>query len=375
MDEDSDVRRTIPLLKNLQRVLKSRKRELGDNETALVNEICDAAKGVGDITRSKVRAILGSDGQRDDVNLFSSEIQVLHAYLLSRGKGGFGQLLEGPTLLRSVADNGRVAFLLPSKSRDKSRSVVHWDLHAMIEVFENLKLIDPKIEYSIYDVVMPEAKPLVQQKLSPQSIKNERWYAEVLAKADHSVVCIGSPRANLASEWMLAKMYDVKPLSPNDDDESLPFRFFWKPQFVVNSSFDVHQRDIQKHISDWPRFEKRERLSAMLLRQVVTGKKCFLIDRLPKTPQWDSWGIVAAQRREQGQIWVCVLGLEGASTQAAALALTKIEKTVPPIVDGKASRVMQYFVSCEVKKGNGDDLLHEDPRELKKETVESHEIG
>jgi len=342
----------LEVLENLRRVLRAHKDALG-SEVALVKAIADAAQGIGSIERRKLRAILGSDRRDSDIPLRFSELQVLHAYLLSRGIGGFGSLLTGPTLLRSVADRRKVAFLVPSKQLplEGTTAVIHWDLRAMIAILRELERIDPGINIIVEDVLLREDPVTVLN----DSLGDQTWLKLLTGEDAPSLICIGSPRANHAAEILLSKMYNIPPFSPSESPRSLPFRFFWQTE-KKPSSFTVTDNELIAHRQKLERFTVWGRCSAVLVRS-DKDEECLVIDRDEASQQWTTHGVIAAQRQENGQLWVVVAGLEGPASLGAAKEVASLEG----IPDGE---VMQYYVTHEVRIENAPPGLKRDAREL-----------
>lgn len=349
----------MEVLDNLRRVLKAHKDALG-SEVALVKAIEQASGSIGKLERRKLRAILGSDGKRLDVTLRLSELQVLHAYLLAGGHGGFGSVLTGPTLLRSVADRRKVAFIIPSKQLrgQGTTAIIHWDLRAMIEALRALERIDPTINIVIEDVLLREPADAVLEG----SVSDDSWLDLLTGEDSPSLICIGSPRANHAAELLLAKMYGVLPFSPTSRSTLLPFRFFWQAESRP-SSFTVTEDELKPHRDKLKKFLSGGRCSALLVRCEDMVEQCLVVDRDKKSRQWKTYGIIAAQRREHGQLWVVAAGLEGPASLGAAKELASLESV--PAVDGTGvSKVMQYYVTYEVHSRDAPAGVKQDTREL-----------
>jgi hypothetical protein len=345
----------VEVLENLRRVLRAQKELLG-SEVALVKAITDAAPELGGIERRKLRAILGSDRKRSDssdISLRFSELQVLHAYLLSRGIGGFGSLLTRPTLLRSVADRRKVAFLVPSKqlALERTTAVIHWDLRAMIAILRELERIDPGINIIVEDVLLQE-KPVT---LFNNSSGDQTWRNLLTGEDAPSLICIGSPRANHAAEILLAKMYNIPPFSPSEATRSLPFRFFWQTENKP-SSFAVTENELIAHRQKLEKFIAWGKCSAVVVRS-DRDEECLVIDRDETSQSWKTHGIIAAQRQENGQLWVVVAGLEGPASLGAAKEVASLDG-VP------SDDVMQYYVTHEVHFENAPSGQKKDAREL-----------
>jgi len=68
---------------------------------------------------------------------------------------------------------------------------------------------------------------------------------------------------------------------------------------------------------------------------------------------WTMYGIIAAQRRASGNVWLVVSGLAGPATHAAAKMLKTIDAELP-WGNGKPANVLWIPVKVKVKAGNLD---------------------
>ena len=61
-----------------------------------------------------------------------------------------------------------------------------------------------------------------------------------------------------------------------------------------------------------------------------------------------SYGVIAAQRRPEGQIWVVIAGLTGPGTYAAATCLNAVEAPLPNAEDPHRGQVLWAVVEATV---------------------------
>jgi hypothetical protein len=157
-------------------------------------------------------------------------------------------------------------------------------------------------------------------------------------------------------------MYDVPPFSPPSGSNLLPFRFFWQ-QESRPSSFTVTENELKPYRDKLRKFLSEGKCSALLVRCEDMVEECLVIDRHKRSRQWKTHGIIAAQRREHGQLWVVAAGLEGPASLGAAKELASLE-SVPAQEANGLSKVMQYYVTHEVHNGDAPAGLKQDTREL-----------
>lgn len=347
-----------PLLKILREILKDCGPNFGEEEYAAA--ISEAAGESDPIDRKRIRWLLEKE-ERDREYLYFSEIRALHSFLVREKRGGFGALLGGRNLLESVAACRNVVFILPSKRVYDTTAVIIWDLRAMMDIIEALRAVNPAIHVEIEIQRLREPGEKDPQETWAETIKRESWNRHLERTDGPAIICIGSPRANHASEVLLAKMYDREPFSASAPSSSLPFRFYWKPPSNLPSSFVAQDEDFKKHITNWKAYESRKKFSALIIGGKAPAGFPLAYDE--GTGYWESYGIIAAQRRQEGgQIWVVAAGLEGPASQGVAKKLIALK---PLLIEDpvRPSKPRQYFLKFGVsKKGNGTN--QEDSRDL-----------
>ena len=88
-----------------------------------------------------------------------------------------------------------------------------------------------------------------------------------------------------------------------------------------------------------------------------SDEECLVIGRDETSQSWKTHGIIAAQRQDNGQLWVVVAGLEGPASLGAAKEVASLDG-VP------SDDVMQYYVTHEVHIENAPSEQKKDAREL-----------
>jgi hypothetical protein len=83
---------------------------------------------------------------------------------------------------------------------------------------------------------------------------------------------------------------------------------------------------------------------------------------------WTMHGIIAAQRRAAGNVWLVTSGLAGPATNAVATMVREITAELP-WSRGKASKVLWVPVKVEIKTGESSPL-HGDVREVANATFD-----
>ncbi|MFQ5495037.1 MAG: hypothetical protein ACE5EX_06615 [Phycisphaerae bacterium] len=256
----------------------------------------------GRVDRRKLRVIV----DRQDVTLSLRELLALDVYLTPFGESLADRpILENPAPLRALADRHDVTIVLGAYPRPKEQRnyLSRWDVRSMAHLQQAIKHVKPDASIAIDDFLFSEETP-------------DR--PGLLDGAGPSVACIGSPRACYISEYMLADMFRMKPFDP-EPDWDVPFHFLWtaKARVLYDSTFRVEAdaiRDLDARLAD---DLDRDRLWGVL----QVRKELFPVRFRTDEQTWTAYGVVAAQRRATGQVWMVIAGLSGPATFAAASAL------------------------------------------------------
>ena len=78
------------------------------------------------------------------------------------------------------------------------------------------------------------------------------------------------------------------------------------------------------------------------------GDEIIVVDRTKA--KWTAHGIVAAQRRSTGQIWVVVAGMSGPGTYAGARLMSAVTAALPPPARGHHSPTLWVRVEVNVDR-------------------------
>ena len=139
------------------------------------------------LDRRKLRAIV--EGAPNLV-LSLQELRALDCYLERYGEGlAYVPLFEKPDLMQTLAESGRVTFLLGSKPEPEHRYFSHWDVLAMAEIQRGISSSGVSVRFDIQDVLLHETL-----EAATASSKIEGW-AELLEDRGPSLVCLGSGRS------------------------------------------------------------------------------------------------------------------------------------------------------------------------------------
>lgn len=249
----------------------------------------------------------------------------LDRYLEQMGEGLADKpILEKDELLARLLENNKFAFLVGSKpNKDQLHDDVSlWDFRTVIELGQQLDAINTDWHHELVDVFLSGEGRLEYYGRS--------WY-ETIVQQSRSIVAIGAPRANLASEVMLARMFGLEPFNPpqSPDGNRAPFYFFWpakSPDKAVASSFAPNPAEIRKSA---PR-EYANWISAGADALWFDGR---WHDSIKRTNGWFKYGILAAQRRKDQSIWLVLAGVSGPATLAVARLLKEVKHEIPNFND------------------------------------------
>ncbi len=125
---------------------------------------------------------------------------------------------------------------------------------------------------------------------------------------------------------LLLRMFNVDPFErPRFSTKlPLPFYFVWVPRAArsLRSAFGLTWRELMPEFAQLARAVKQNRSAAFILNGTpltapIEGKS------------WDMYGVIAAQRRASGSVWLVVSGLAGPATLAAAKLVKLIDAELP----------------------------------------------
>jgi hypothetical protein len=172
-------------------------------------------------------------------------------------------------------------------------------------------------------------------------LRSHEWFNQ-LGQGETALISIGSPRANLASEYLLAQMFGREPFRAprfeNGRPAGLPFAFAWPPAASehIESCCAISERELRLLKEPWARAVASERASALLINAPASRTISWIpVPRVPpKSLTWDMYATIVAQRRDKGQIWLVLCGISGPATHAAAIQLKNIEAALPAVERG-----------------------------------------
>jgi hypothetical protein len=264
------------------------------------------------VDRRKLKQIVLEDAK---LVLSLRELRAINRYLVPFGEGLAKKTLffEPASVIVELARTGEVTFLLGSKpeAADFRVNFSHWDVVAMAEAQREAYLHRPNLQFDFRDVLLHD---------SVEGARKDRVRTEAHFSDDGpSLVCLGSTRALHATELMLAKMFDVDPFDPRQTAE-MPFHFVWAAglDHVFPSSF---------HLSP---AEAGLRPDARALEICPEGRSEVLADTFTRQREGDTYGVVVVQRRRTGHLWICLAGVTGLGTLAAARALRDLSASLVP---------------------------------------------
>lgn len=292
----------------------------------------------------KLKRILIGD---PTVGITLKDFVALDAYLSPFGEGlADNPLFDSQSLLSALVDRSSVLMLLGShpQGADRRANLSRWDLRAANKVTRHIHSAAPATGVIIDDVVFARSRP---RDPDGQPLP-------MLDDTATSLCIIGSPRACWAAERALAEMFDVDAFSKPDAE--LPFHFVWSRDLrnlYRDSTFAFKPNALRRpHPAAFAQFAKGE------ARALVVGDKLFMRAPTSKGKPWKDYGVVAAQRREDGRVFVVVAGLSGPATFAVAQALASHRiGTLPHAPEGGGHGLVRWALieaTVEDEGGHGD---------------------
>jgi hypothetical protein len=360
---------TPPIALELRRILQEDQKKLR-SYNRLAEAIHSASRSPRDpnerdekakIDRRKLAAIV--TGERE-AYLSLHELQALDTYLLqTRGKG-LGTLFHQRTVLQSLAEGRQVTFLLGSQPSFRANGSKQssfganrfgqWDVRSLAAFLRGIQRVSEVVHFDLEEVLLRTGSDL--DDAGRRRMRRETWHRLLSTPGGPSLVSLGSSRSCLATEYMLAEMFNKSSfvrcqdgLSPDDP----PFLFIWSPAEYqrVPSSFArsmvsvpgfVRKKEV---VGGWP-----------AVGMVIEGKP---YQALRGHKEWLEWGLVATQRRG-AIVWLVVAGLTGPATLAASNAVVELlHDGMPEVKTGENnSSVLWTIVEARVGKAaraGGDD--------------------
>lgn len=346
-DRDGEDRWKIENLR-LAGVIASEARRLGSFDQ-LAKVINNVSGGV--IDRRKLKRL--TTGM--DLSIRLKELVALDAYLGRLGEGlSEKPLFDRPGILEALGRSGEVLVFYGTYPREslERTDIIHWDIESLAEVIRDINRHGNATHLEIQKVMNLPPGQRSREEF-------ERW-KRYLRDDGPSLISIGSPRACHASEFMLAEMFGTEPyVVPAGDSKGLPFQFAWPPQGRRRrSSFSIGARELRRVA---PEFADEMSVEHGKVEVLKIGGEILGADT--RKPHWNSYGVIAAQRRRAGKIWLVLAGLSGPTTLAAASAVRLVMSNMPePKEPGQHSPVLWCVVEARIKRnpalpGDGREII------------------
>ena len=285
----------------------------------------------------------------ENVSFTWGHLVALNNYFKQRGLS-LQQLpiLETRGVFEVMADTSTLVIMLGAKPRPEEQrtDLSHWDRRSQSELQTEVQSQSVRPRLLNEDVLWG--------KVDIATLGAQNWY-DILEADKSSVISIGSPLAALSSEIMLARMFGVKPFEPPRFrmGHQVPFCFVWLHKLAEDfrSAFGLTWRELHE-------------MDPALAERVQNNKAtAFLLgDQVHETPvhsnEWTMYGVIAAQRRASGNVWLVVSGLHGPATYGAATMVKQITDELPWAAN-QPSQVLWVPVKVlvrapEPKPGDGD---------------------
>lgn len=354
----------------LARVLAERKDQEG-SYSALARAI-DSSSAAGPGTgareddqmhrfdRRKLKRIIEGD---ENLVLTLKELRALDRYLECYGKGlAYVPLFQKPDLMQTLAESGRVTFLLGSKPAGELRHFSNWDVLAMAEIQRAIHPSEVSVRFDIQDVPLH-----ADLETTRKSITGPDGCGHLFDDQGPSLVCLGSSRTNPAEEAMLCEMFQCRPFEvvPPEKRRKLPFYFAWNPRlpYVFPSHFHLRTDEISDKHPD-----EAELIESGLASAVVTDDG-ILVDRVTPLRSGDTYGVCFAQRRKRGQIWLALAGVTGPATFVAAKLAKSLATRLHEENRSQDSSVYWAVIKASVPVGRVDPFVN--LRQFDQETIVS----
>jgi hypothetical protein len=351
----------------LARVLEERRRKEGgfsalERAIALCNGVDpDAPRGTAtDRIRRETpdRRKLAALVKGDSATVLSiGDLRAIDCYLERFGQGlAYLPLFEKPDIIQTLAEAGRVSFLLGSKpegDEEGRQNVSHWDVLAMAELQRAITATELPVGFDVQEFPLHRRAGSLPSHESASHEPPEAW-KELLEEGGPSVVCFGSSRSILAADEMLCRMLGTPPFQDASVEEKrhLPFHFIWKSELPHSESY-LHldaKRELARLELPTPEAISAGRASGLALRD------CVLVDQVSHHSKGETYGVCVAQRRRRGQVWLVLAGLTGAATFAAAKLVRTLGTNLHTAKPGEESQVYWAVVEARVAEEPGQPL-------------------
>lgn len=370
-------------LSMFQKRLRDKIRQLRDSEKGylpLENAIratfgCEAENA---LSRRQLQKI--AEGK--DIPLHFHQLDILDRFLRLRGHGSLADMLNPRSVLRFMAEEGRIGFMIGSRPlHDESRHMdvfSRWDVKSMQTIQKELYATGKPLQIVIEDVLFRDREQSGKLRDLVEAQADEDWLKMVgkLDAAGDSLIVLGSPRVNHGAEKVLASMLGVKPFRPWPAERmrERPFAFFWpdwcrnpeRPESCLHFDPSSDPRvEIDRQDLDFIHALQSGDRSAALQEErpfdcAIVANGVFYPIR-GREKRWRSYAIIAA-RRGWHRTFACICGATGPATLAGAQVFDRFE---PPYMDGRDDRVAWCLVQADVedeRETRGKASYRADPR-------------
>ncbi|NOT32231.1 MAG: hypothetical protein HOP15_17435 [Planctomycetes bacterium] len=285
---------------------------------ALEREVAQAhaealeARGValGEIPKRPIdRRKLQNIAEGKDVSIYISELEALDDFLSLFHQGlAYVPIFVRPTLLSALVAREKVHCLVGSREVDNTVCNSNFDTEAYSAVERHLNSQGPRVTSEFASLLLRATRD------DARRFQDEIWER---VRDEKAVVAIASPIANHGTDLILAQMFGCLPCQPPGTTRPDPEIAFILPDPFLSDAFSsfVEGPDQLRRLDPSKAAEIRERRWALRV-----GTDVFVADPEDQ-PLSKTYGVIVAQRRANGHIWVVAAGLHGAGTYAAALAL------------------------------------------------------
>jgi len=333
----------------LAKILEEHKRRCG-SLARLSDEITEANDGQRSIEKRKLNSIIKSKAK----SLTLADIEALDVFLTR-----FGQslarlpLLDTNGIVQALVEKGKVDIFVPTRVLERRDYTSVWDVRALSGIVESINRRWPTTRIGLQE----EA-----ERSAACAPPDEDW-AKLVDDLEASCCCLGSPLVFGLAEYMLAEMFGVQPFVPLPKiHPKLPFHFVWyadpdkSKRKNRQSHFALTAKDLTAGELTLPAADLPQAISERKAQAFLVGETIYPVQL--DQPKRKDYGVVVAQRRERGQIWVVIAGLSGPGTYAAARLLDELTVTLPGSELGEVAppvfAVVESAVRMNSSKTSGD---------------------
>lgn len=255
--------------------------------------------------------------------------------------------VQGSTLAATLAETRGLFFILGARDLERTDHVSRWDVRAITSVVRGVQRHSAQPQ-AIHVEDVFRIRPAQRQDGSydfstyDSAFQKEPWFGMLDQYDGRAVVVLGSPVTCHPCEHVLARMFDTKPYG--EGNVTLPFRFLWSNELRarVPSTFAACAHEVGlKAISP-----SRNGIVGLQI-----GTKILPI--VETQPEWDTYGVCVAQRRQGGQLWLVVAGATGTATFATAELLDEVKTILPTKAPQHHSPPIWFAVAAKVRREGG----------------------